>query len=274
MVFLFLAIGAVVVAIVVVLKAQSVREANRVYCRLAQTYGGSCIQAGAFGRPSVRFQYKGVAVLVDVYSTGGKNPTFYTQLHVNWPGAAIRLEVYPERFFSRIGKLFGMEDIEIGDPQFDEQYIVKSNDLAAVRPWLSAGVRTCIEQLRHFLGNDDIYVSIGGGVLLVKKRSYVRQYRLLEQFARMSLDLFDQALLINAEGIQFFENPAGPAWERAICQICGEGINEPPVCCYSCNTPHHRECWEYYGACSTYGCGQTRYRAPPGRQVSEKTKSL
>jgi len=77
----------------------------------------------------------------------------------------------------------------------------------------------------------------------VKKRSYIHQYRLLEQFTRMALDLFDQALLIHAEGIQFFENPAGPAWERAICQICGEEINEPPVCCYRCNTPHHRECW-------------------------------
>ena len=33
-----------------------------------------------------------------------------------------------EGFFSSIGKFFGMQDIEIGDPFFDKQFIIKGND--------------------------------------------------------------------------------------------------------------------------------------------------
>lgn len=31
-------------------------------------------------------------------------------------------------FFDSIGKLFGMQDIEIGDPFFDEQFVIKGNN--------------------------------------------------------------------------------------------------------------------------------------------------
>ena len=40
----------------------------------------------------------------------------------------------------------------------------------------------------------------------------------------------------------------------AICQICGYPMNDEAVVCQTCETPHHKECWEYYGGCSTYGC--------------------
>ena len=40
-----------------------------------------------------------------------------------------------------------------------------------------------------------------------------------------------------------------------MCKVCGEPIDESEiVVCASCNTPHHRDCWEYIGACSIYGC--------------------
>ena len=41
-----------------------------------------------------------------------------------------------------------------------------------------------------------------------------------------------------------------------VCKVCGEIIQGGPVIlCTSCRTPHHRECWEYVGSCSIYGCG-------------------
>ena len=39
-----------------------------------------------------------------------------------------------------------------------------------------------------------------------------------------------------------------------ICQICGTELEEPIVWCCRCSTPHHSDCWNYYGECSTYGC--------------------
>jgi hypothetical protein len=37
-------------------------------------------------------------------------------------------KIYREGFFSSMGKFFGMQDIEIGDPFFDDQLIIKGND--------------------------------------------------------------------------------------------------------------------------------------------------
>jgi hypothetical protein len=31
------------------------------------------------------------------------------------------------------------------------------------------------------------------------------------------------------------------------------------VLCRRCRTPHHHECWEYYGSCAIYGCLETRW---------------
>lgn len=40
------------------------------------------------------------------------------------------------------------------------------------------------------------------------------------------------------------------------CRVCGvSNAVGATHCCPACNTPHHQECWQYAGRCSTYGCG-------------------
>jgi hypothetical protein len=164
--------------------------------------------------------------------------------------------------WSRVGKLMGMDDVEIGSPVFDRVYIIKGSSRAALRELLSRPVQEQIDRLRHFRGNDDIYVSIGRGKMLVKKRSLIRQPADLEVFVQLSIGLYDQAVATLERGIEFVEpGPQAEATE-AICQICGEPITSDVVYCRRCKTPHHRDCWEYYGACSTYGCGGKRFQVP------------
>ena len=59
------------------------------------------------------------------------------------------------------------------------------------------------------------------------------------------------------------------SFASAICQICGDDITSDVVFCRSCKTPHHEDCWQYYGACSTYGCGQTRFLVSKKRNRSK-----
>ena len=45
------------------------------------------------------------------------------------------------------------------------------------------------------------------------------------------------------------------------CRICGENLEyESAVSCCECDSPFHRDCWEYNGRCSIYGCGASKYR--------------
>ena len=48
--------------------------------------------------------------------------------------------------------------------------------------------------------------------------------------------------------------------ENAVCMICGEAILQRRVQCRRCHTPHHQECWDYLGQCSTYGCGEKKWK--------------
>jgi hypothetical protein len=47
--------------------------------------------------------------------------------------------------------------------------------------------------------------------------------------------------------------------ETARCQLCGQEAPEAEaLACGLCCAPHHADCWEYTGLCSTYGCGGIR----------------
>ena len=47
-----------------------------------------------------------------------------------------RFTIYRKSIFSDLGKLLGMQDIEVGDPDFDEAFIIKGNDESKVRELL------------------------------------------------------------------------------------------------------------------------------------------
>ena len=44
--------------------------------------------------------------------------------------------------------------------------------------------------------------------------------------------------------------------ETGECQVCGEEMKREQsiIRCSHCSTPHHQECWDYLGGCSTFGC--------------------
>ena len=50
---------------------------------------------------------------------------------------AFRFDVYRKSVFSGIAKAFGMQDIEIGDAAFDEDFIVKGTDESQVKALLA-----------------------------------------------------------------------------------------------------------------------------------------
>jgi hypothetical protein len=45
----------------------------------------------------------------------------------------------------------------------------------------------------------------------------------------------------------------------AECQVCNAPMTSDIVYCARCKTPHHGQCWQYLGQCSTYGCREIRY---------------
>lgn len=254
---LFLVVGAIVVVVVV----QSIRvsRVNRIYERLARRYRGEIQRGGLFHMPHLRFVYKGAHVLIDtLYSSFPKRVRNQTQFHISWPDQQLQLQVCPSRFIGRLRQMLGNGAIRIGG-QFDRRYHIMGNNPDAVTHFLSGGVQHVIDQLRQTFHSRDLRVHVSQGILVIRKPGSIREFVELERLARLGLELFDQAMLTRLAGIEIVAESSVVVSGEAQCKICGETIQSDIVYCLKCRTPHHFECWQYYGACSTYGCGETKY---------------
>jgi hypothetical protein len=248
-------------------KAGTASGANDAYARLAARFGGKFTRGGWFSKPSVRFAWHGTHVLVDV-SKAGSGGGQCTQVLMSWPDTMLRLEVYPAGVWSRVSRFLGMDSMRIGAATFDEQYVINTDSPDLARRFLSAGVQWHIDRISRLLGTGDVLVAVERGTLMVRKKAFIRGYPDLESFVRLCLELYEQGLLTQSAGIEFVAGGGldGPP----KCQVCLEGIESDMVLCRRCQTPHHRECWHYYGSCTTYGCGETRFdelRIPPAMYV-------
>jgi hypothetical protein len=234
---------------------------------IAQRLNGQYIKIGSYNYPMVRFVHRGAHGLLDVERRKkGKTRSSYTQVRIRWPNPQTRCEVYPQTFARTLGKFFGMEDIEIGSKKFDDRYMITGANLEMVRALLTPAVQGHIDRLYFLMSVNDIYVRFSGSEMLVKKRGLLTDPQLLAEFVNVAIELYDEALITEVAGIEFISadeatlSEVQPGKATPVCQICGDEIVEDKVECRSCKTQHHGDCWQYYGACSTYGCGETKLR--------------
>jgi hypothetical protein len=104
--------------------------------RLAEEIDADFIDGGFWkGSSKVQARFGPWTVTLDTYTVHTGHAHFtYTRMrapYVNPEG--LRFTVYRKGFFSELGKLLGMQDIEVGDPEFDEAFVVKGTDEARVR---------------------------------------------------------------------------------------------------------------------------------------------
>ncbi len=74
-----------------------------------------------------------------------------------------------------------------------------------------------------------------------------------DNWLKASSEVSDQHLVPNPDlKLEMKESKNFP-----VCQVCGEELREESliVKCGQCQTPHHRDCWDYNGKCAVFGCG-------------------
>ncbi|MFQ5459416.1 MAG: hypothetical protein ACE5EL_01340 [Anaerolineae bacterium] len=87
----------------------------------------------------IRGTYADMSVTVDTASTGnGEKTRKSTRYFVGFPhGLGLGLEVRHEGFMSSVSRLFGAEDIQFGDPAFDNEFEVRGSDPDRVAAFLT-----------------------------------------------------------------------------------------------------------------------------------------
>ena len=274
----FFVIVAIVVGFALAMAAAQQKNREHTLGRVAQRFRGRLEPGSLFQMAQIRLRFQDYPALVK-FTKVGKH-SYHTHFTITWPEPGLRCEVYPQDIMSGFRKLWGMEDIEIGSPQFDIAFFIAGNSKQQVRELLTAEVQTIIMRLTrigggNFFGTPNIQVKWTGGTMTVTKPQYLSSYDDLDAFISLSADLFIAAMNTRNAGITFVEGGAKiaePDEGESQCQVCGESLSVDLVYCSACKTPSHRECWEYFGGCSTYACGNKKYLVRSKRGNSSPRK--
>jgi hypothetical protein len=235
---------------------QAVRAAFRA---LAVMRGGEFHDYGFMGMPKVTFVHKAGRALLTVYESGQQPPEFFLQLTILVPaGWEHRLEVYRQLFSDEEIALKGIEDLKIGDDEFDPKYIIKSDSLDVAKDFFTAPVKQAVNEIRYMGDRDYVLVSINRERIMVRKAPLLESVDHLRPFVDAVCSMYDRLddMSTKEMGVELQESESE---EPPTCQVCGAQVTDPAnkVYCRRCHTPHHEDCWEFNKKCSTYACGET-----------------
>lgn len=258
----------VLFALAVAIGANMAQKRDVQLQKVARKFGGRLQSGSMFSFPELLLPHLGRTVTFK-YTSGGENESNKTHLVAPWPNGRLRCEIFPEGPLSGLRKLIGMQDIEIGSPNFDHQFIITGNDEAAIKDFLTPEAQGGLFELLKLEGDNshsapDLYLQISGGMLTITKASYYTNAASMDRFIARFLQFYDAAIAVPAAGIEFLEAPRSAEQTTPHCIVCGEPLTADIVTCRSCRTPHHRECWQYFGGCATYACGGKQFVQPKG----------
>lgn len=245
---LFVFLTLIILAVIVLTTVSDARTRRRNLDVLARRYGG-VVTSAWHSDTDLEFTVDGARAHLD-YRLGSKNSPSYTRLRFQTPFGT-RLRVTPDGLWESLKKAFGAEDLEIGDdPGFDRDFIVQGFPSAWVRSVLNSEARARIRRLAA-QGGGRVTLEAGPlGLLVSVPRVLLEDAAGLERFVEDGIGLCRGLRAPRTDDIQFMSEPAAPG----SCPVCATPLGEAPRRCRSCATPHHAECWAYFGGCSTYAC--------------------
>lgn len=239
----------------------------RAYRQLAARFRGRYESRGMAEPPTVSFAHNGSSVRVGLApQVPGQPAVARTRVVARFAtGLPIRLELAPTSRPAPPQPPKGTRLVRLGEPSFDREYVVQANDPEIAREFLSQPVRWAVDALQRLGPPGGILVSINPERLLVQvDRNLGYQFDALAGAVQLALAIHDglgQAVSRRvSEGIEIVS--AGPPSAEVVgpptCKVCGEPISGELVLCTACKTPHHRDCWEFVGGCSIFGCQSKR----------------
>jgi hypothetical protein len=179
-----------------------------------------------------------------------------------WPDPTFRAKLFPESLPDEMKTFIGMQDIKVGNPKFDARFVVQSNDEHRLLEILQPEAQAAIISL-----GQDVVLNINGARIQLERQVQLTDrngvnatiQRFMDAYFILRGSALDDSPSLQFKAVSLFS-------AQAVCMVCGESIADGRVQCRRCHTPHHQECWEYLGKCSTYGCGETKYQ--PGGKTS------
>lgn len=133
---------------------------DEIWSQLSREIGADYEEGGFFKEGKVVLSHRQWEITLDTYTVHtGKSHVIYTRMRapfINRDG--FRFNIYRKNIFSGIGKLFGVQDVEVGDAFFDDEFIIQGEPEHLVSQLLLNGnIRQLIQNQKdiHFQIKDD-----------------------------------------------------------------------------------------------------------------------
>lgn len=103
---------------------------DKVWRELSREIGAEFVDGGFQKGKRVQAHVKPWTITLDTHTvSSGESHVTYTRMrapYINPEG--FRFTIHRKGVFTDLGKLMGMQDIEIGEPAFDEAFVIQGND--------------------------------------------------------------------------------------------------------------------------------------------------
>ncbi|MEI6089108.1 MAG: DUF3137 domain-containing protein [bacterium] len=122
---------------------------NEVWKQLCQEINANIVAGGFWKGNRVEAKHNNWTIYLDTYTEStGETSVVYTRMRAPFVDRdKFYFKIYKKGLFSGLGKALGMQDIEVGYREFDDNYIIKSNSQATVvRVFSNSKIRELIQR--------------------------------------------------------------------------------------------------------------------------------
>jgi hypothetical protein len=164
--------------------ARQKRDAS--WRQLAAELGASFVKGGLFQGSKVLASFQNWTITLDTYSVpSGDSNTTYTRIRAPFENRDdLQLRIVREGLFGKLGKVLGAQDLEIGVPEFDKDFIVQGSNEMKVRSLLAdAKIRGLIE------GQRSISLTVKGGDLRFETQGVIQDIPRLKSLFELFKEL-------------------------------------------------------------------------------------
>lgn len=129
------------------LKSSFLDHEDAIWAELWEGVGGVYLNREGWRQDKLMVEHGHWIITLEFHTHGGYHTNAnYTRFRVAFENPEdFHFKLVPQGLLDTVGKLLGLQDVELGDPEFDKAFLIKSNDEARVREVLDDPV------LRQFL---------------------------------------------------------------------------------------------------------------------------
>jgi len=108
---------------------------DEIWRQLCNEIGADFVEGGFWRGSKVLARVKEWTITLDTHTVShGKSSTTYTRMRAPYVNPdEFRFTIYRKGFFSGLGKMLGMQDVEVGHQEFDDAFIIKGNSESKLR---------------------------------------------------------------------------------------------------------------------------------------------